>query len=140
VAANRIEMKVNTSAGGPLRQSRITVLVERRSLTPRMTQPSVLIANLPSPGLQPPRTWMSRAGWDVRLKRYRRIRGPVRLTLTFERTQRSRLDILTRCVVDLLTATNLIEGDDPNILKELALRWGAGSGLQILIEPWSEHT
>jgi len=121
-----------------LRKSRALV-VERRALRPRLAQPSVLIANLPSPGLQLPRAWVNRAMWDIRLKRYRRVRGPVRLTLSFERAPRGRLDLLTRAVVDLLTATNLIDGDGLDVLKELTVRWGVGKGLQILIEPWSER-
>ena len=138
-AATRIEVNTMTAvAHEPFHKSH-TLLVERRSLTRCATQPSVLIAGLPSPGLQPPRVWAGRAGWDIRLKRYRRVRGPVRVTLTFERAARGRLDVLTRAVIDILMATNLIDGDDHGVLKELALRWGIGSGLQILIEPWSER-
>ena len=139
MAATRTEMHTIYAASRALGPSRPPI-VERRPIRPLTTQPSVLIANLVSPGMQPPRVWVSRAGWDVRLKRYRRVRGPVRLTLTFERTPRGRLDVLTRAVVDLLMATNLIDGDEHDILKEVSLRWGIGKGLQILIEPWSERT
>ena len=131
-------MTMNAAHDGPIRRARTAVIVERRALRPLSRQPSVLIANLPSPGALQPRAWASRATWDIRLKRYRRVRGPVRLSLSFERDPRGRLDLLTRAVVDVLMATNLIDGDGPDVLKELALRWGAAGGLQILIEPWSE--
>ncbi|MBI1214106.1 MAG: hypothetical protein GC190_21800 [Alphaproteobacteria bacterium] len=124
---------------GANRKSRAMFVVERRPLRSLALQPSVLIAGLPSPALQAPRAWASRAGWELRLKRYRRVRGPVRLTLTFERAPRGRLDLMTRAAIDLLTATNLIDGDGPDVLKELMLHWGAGKGLQILIQPWSER-
>ena len=134
MAANKTKMLAWLPSG------RGSIIVERRSLRPLVSQPSLLIANLPSPGLLPPRLWVSRAGWAIRLKLYRRVRGPVRLSLAFESDPRGRLDILARSVVDLLTATNLIDGDGPDVLKEVALRWGLGSsGLQILIEPWSER-
>ena len=138
MAASKTEMAVLSLRPGATPHKSRAVVVERRSLRSLATQPSVLIASLPSPGLQQPRLWASRAGWDLRLKRYRRVRGPVRLSLSFERAPRGRLDLLTRAVVDLLTATNLIDGDGPEVLKELTLRWGQGNGMQILIEPWSE--
>jgi hypothetical protein len=132
-------MTANVAHAGATCRARSPLIVERRALRPLATQPSVLIANLPSPGPLLPRAWISRAGWDIRLKRYRRVRGPVRLSLSFERDPRGRLDLLTRAVIDLLTATNLIDGDGPDVLKELALRWGLAFGLQVLIEPWSER-
>jgi hypothetical protein len=138
-AAIRTEVTMSASHNGIIRRSRASLIVERRALQPLAAQPSVLIANLPSPGTLQPRAWASRAGWDIRLKRYRRVRGPVRLSLSFERNPHGRLDLLTRAVVDVLMAANLIDGDGPDVLKELTLRWGAGAGLQILIEPWSEQ-
>jgi hypothetical protein len=135
VAASRIDL---VAREGAIRRGRAALIVERRALRPLSLQPSVLIANVLSPGTLQPRAWASRASWDIRLKRYRRIRGPVRLSLSFERHPHGRLDLMTRAVVDLLMATSLIDGDGPDVLKELALRWGAGTGLQILIEPWSE--
>jgi len=114
-----------------------TIRVERRSLKAPAARPTVLVT-LPSPRLVPPRLWISRATWDVRLKRYRRVRGPVRLSIAFGADPNGRLDLLTRAAIDLLTATNLIDGDGPHVLKELTLRWSAGDSVQILIEPWSE--
>lgn len=113
------------------------IVVERRSLKLAAIQPPTLIT-LPSSRLIPPRLWMSRAMWDVRLKRYRRVRGPVRLSIAFGADPNGRLDVLTRAVVDLLAATNLIESDDARILKELTLRWSGSANVQVLIEPWSE--
>jgi hypothetical protein len=101
--------------------------------------PPPLLVTLPAPILAAPRLWIRRATWDVRLKRYRRVRGPVRLSIAFAVDPRGRLDLLARAVVDLLTATNLIDGDGPHVLKELTLRWGAGDTVQIRIEPWSEQ-
>lgn len=137
--ATRIEPAVYAIESGAARGRRISPIVERRALRPLTDQPSVRIANLPSPGADLPRVWLNRAGWDIRLKRYRRVRGPVRLILTFERAPRGRLDLLTRAVIDLLSATSLIDGDDAGVVKELILSWGVGKGLQIIIEPWSER-
>lgn len=137
--ATRIEPALHAATGGTTRARRTAPIVERRALRPLTDQPSVRIPNLPSPGADLPRVWLNRAGWDIRLKRYRRVRGPVRLTLTFERAPRGRLDLLTRAVIDLLSATNLIDGDDAGVVKELILSWGIGKGLQIIIEPWSER-
>ena len=50
------------------------------------------------------------------------------MTLTFERAPRGRLDVLTRAVIDLLTATSLIDGDDSDVLQNVTAHHNSVAG------------
>ena len=82
------------------------------------------------------RTWRSACGWEVRRQRAARVKGPVSLTYTFERHgTRADLGNLEKAMTDLLVELCIIDGDGPEIVQEITLRWGAIQGAQIRIEP-----
>ncbi len=113
-----------------------TLAVERRKLPPRLTQPGTHIKALPAPGTLPLRAWRNAAAWLIRLRRYHRVRGPVRLIIACEpQSARGRVDQIARCVIDLLSDLALIDGDGADIVQELVLRTNTPAGLDIFVEP-----
>jgi crossover junction endodeoxyribonuclease RusA len=84
------------------------------------------------------RAWRAEAGWKVRLQNPRRVRGPVAISIVVEEgASRADLDNLAKAPIDLLCELQLIEGDHPEIIREVNLRWGAVEGLRIEVRPSS---
>ena len=64
------------------------------------------------------------------------MRGPVAITLTFqEGATRADIDNLAKAPIDLLVALALIESDDAYVVRQVTLRWGAVTGMEVRIVP-----
>lgn len=82
------------------------------------------------------RAWRSSCGWTIKEQRARPIHGPVDLVYTFERdATKADLGNLEKAMTDLLVEMGLIDGDGPDVVQEITLRWGAIQGAQIRVEP-----
>lgn len=82
------------------------------------------------------RTWRNTCGQEVMAQRVGAVRGPVALTYTFERNgTKADLGNLEKAATDLLVWLRLIDGDGPDVVQQIVLRWGAVEGCQIKVEP-----
>ena len=129
----------------------LSLAVERRRIPARSMQGAIVLAKLPLPPslnnlfeiergkgqLQSRayREWVQIASRLVAAQRPQRIRGPVAVTLTFERG-RTRIDIdnLAKAPLDLLVALGLIEASDAHIVRRVVLQWGAVEGMQVNVQ------
>jgi Holliday junction resolvase RusA-like endonuclease len=134
------------------RRAKPSFVVERRAVAPSGPRVGLTLTKLPVPpaannlffnagsggrALGPRyRAWRAAAGWEARLQRPPRVRGPVAIAITVEEgASRADLDNLAKAPIDLLCELQLIEGDHREVIREVTLRWGAVEGLSIEVRP-----
>jgi len=82
--------------------------------------------------------WRKDASKRVRLQRPVFFRGPVTLLLVIDEKNRCDRDNLIKAPLDLIVELGIIEGDGPNIVKEITIRSGAVAGALITITRYDD--
>jgi Holliday junction resolvase RusA-like endonuclease len=80
------------------------------------------------------RIWKDLAGWELLNQHPRKIKGPVALQYEFKKG-RADLGNLEKACTDLLVTHGVIEGDGPNIVREIWLAWSDVEGVRVTVCP-----
>lgn len=116
-----------------------------RSLTlsfPKPVSTNNLYLNIPGRGRVPTseyKAWRIEASGKVRKQRPISFRGAVTLSIVIENGDRGDLDNRIKCVLDLLVELNVIEDDNPRIVKEIRIRQGAVTGALVTITAFNDE-
>ena len=83
--------------------------------------------------------WINEAGWQLKIQRPAKLKGPVSINYEFEEPKTKRkMDLANRekAATDLLVAHGVIEGDDQTIVRKMSLAWSESvTGVKIEITP-----
>ncbi len=82
------------------------------------------------------RSWLTEAGWAVRIQRQKNIKGPVKIGIAIEDAGKGDLDNFCKATCDLLVKHGLIEGDDRSIVRLIGMEWSTSvTGCRVIVRP-----
>jgi crossover junction endodeoxyribonuclease RusA len=80
------------------------------------------------------RAWRIEAGWMLKMAKQQPISGPVSISYEIEDKGRADLGNLEKAITDLLVSHGMIEGDNREVVRRIAMEWAQVEGVRVTVQ------